>query len=94
MDDRAGEGPGNAGHALDLGDDEAAKVIDVIGFGADDDVVGTSDIISLGDAGDPPDGSSYLGSFTDLSLDEDVSLDHMGLPVISVIDTLQQAIYN
>src|SRR6185437_8508165 len=91
MYDRAGQRSGNAWHALNLRYHEAAKVIHVVGLGADDHVVGAGDIVGLGDATDFPDGRGHIGSLADLSLDEDISLDHRGLPVICVPDTLSQA---
>src|SRR5258708_14879130 len=90
MYDRAGQRSGNAWDALDLRYDEAAKVIHVVRLGANDHVVGAGDVVGLGDAADLPDGRGHIGGFADLSLDEDVSLDHRGLLVIFVLDTLPQ----
>ena len=50
--DRAGQRPGDPGHALDLRDDQLAEVVDVVGLGADDHVVGAGDVVRLGYAGD------------------------------------------
>ncbi|HET9896199.1 MAG TPA: thiamine-phosphate kinase [Streptosporangiaceae bacterium] len=49
-----------------------------------------SDVVCLSYAGDLPDGGCHVGGFADLGLDEDVSLDHLGLRVISVVATLSQ----
>ena len=37
---------------LDLGDDQLAQLVDVVGLGADDHVVRTGDVLGLGDPGD------------------------------------------
>jgi thiamine-monophosphate kinase len=79
MHNRARERPGDARHALDLGDDEAAKVIHVVRLGPDDDVVGARDVIGLGDAGDQRDSECYFGCLPDLGLDENVRLHHVAL---------------
>ena len=77
--DRARERPGDARYALDLGDDEAAKVIHVLRLGPYDDVVGPSDVVGLGDAADLRDSDSHVGSLPDLGLDENVRLHHVAL---------------
>ena len=65
---------------LDLGHDELAQIIDVVGLGPDDHVVGTCDVVRLGYAGDLRDLHGNVGGLADLSLDEDVSLNHAVLP--------------
>src|SRR5580658_2166210 len=80
----AGESPGDTRYALDLGYDQTAKVIHVVGFSAHDHVVGAGDVVSLRDATDSADGHSYIGSLADFGLDEDISLNHSGLPVVCV----------
>ena len=79
MHDRAGERPGDAGHALDLGDDKPAKVIHVVRFGPDDHVVRPGNVVSLSDAANLRDSESYLGCLPDLGLDENVRLHHVAL---------------
>jgi thiamine-monophosphate kinase len=81
MHDRAGERPGDAGHALDLGDDQATEVIDVVRLGAHDHVVGPGHVVGLSHAADLRDGECYLGCLPDLGLDENVSLHHVALHV-------------
>lgn len=88
MDDGAGERSGDAGHALDLRDDEPAKVIDVLRLCADDDVVRPGYVVSLVHARDLPDRLRYVGCLSDLSLDEYVSLDHVALRSSVMIATL------
>lgn len=80
MNDGAGERSGNARDSLDLGDHELAEVVDIVRFCADDHVVGTRDIVGLGDSADPPNLHGDLGSLADLCLNEDVSLNHAVLP--------------
>jgi thiamine-monophosphate kinase len=77
--DRARERPGDAGHALDLGDDKPAKVIHVVRFGPDDDVVWSCNVVGLRDAADLRDSESYVGCLPDLGLDENVRLHHVAL---------------
>ena len=79
MNDRAGQRPGYAGDSLDLGYHEPAELIDVLRFRANDYVVRTSHIVSLGHAVDLPDGHRHRSSLPDFCLDEDVSLDHVTL---------------
>jgi thiamine-monophosphate kinase len=79
MHNRARERPGDARHALDLGDDEAAKVVHVVRLGPDDDVIGARDVIGLGDASDLCDSECYVGCLPDLGLDENVRLHHVAL---------------
>ena len=77
---RAGERPRDPGDSLDLGDDKLAKIIDVVGLGPDDHVVGTCDVVGLGYAADLPDVQGDVGGLADLCLHEDVSLNHAVLP--------------
>jgi thiamine-monophosphate kinase len=79
MHNRARERPCDAGDALDLGDDEPAEVIHVVRLGPDDDVIGASDVVGLGDAGDLRDSERYFGCLPDLGLDENVRLHHVAL---------------
>src|SRR3954470_5415712 len=55
VDDRAGQGPGDARDVLQLGDHQATEVVDVGGLHAGDDVVGTRDVLGEGHARDPGD---------------------------------------
>jgi thiamine-monophosphate kinase len=77
--DWAGECPGDARHSLDLRDDQPPKVVHVVRLGPDDHVVGSGNVVGLGDTDDLPDGEGYLGCLPDLSLDENVSLHHVVL---------------
>ena len=52
VDDRTGQGAGDALHLLDLGDHHAAELVDGVGLGPHDHVVGTGDVLGLQDAGD------------------------------------------
>ena len=79
MHDRARERPGDACHALDLGDDEPTKVIHVVRLGPDDDVIWPGDVIGLSNTGDLRNSESYLGCLPDLGLDENVRLHHVAL---------------
>src|SRR5688572_7993107 len=76
VDDRAGQRAGDAVDRLDAGNDEPAELVDALGLGPDDDVVGTGDILGLNHAGDLTDGLGDLGGLADLGLDEDVGVDH------------------
>lgn len=76
MHDGAGERSGDAGYTLDLGDDEAAKVVHVVGLGPDDHVIGSRDVVGLGHAGDLADAEGHVGCLPDLGLDENVCLHH------------------
>src|ERR1700678_4228753 len=87
---RTSQRPCDAGNALDLGNHQTPKVIHIVGFGPNDHVIRAGDVIGLGYPGDQTDGRRYIGGLADLGLDEDISLDHIGLPVISVFDTLPQ----
>src|SRR5579875_1421147 len=80
MNDRTGQGAGDAVDPLDLSDDELAQVIDVLGLSPHDNIVRSGDVFRLGDAGDLGDPGGNLGGLTDLGLDEDVSVDHNVLP--------------
>ena len=50
VDDRAGEGAGDAVEVLHLGDHQLAELVDVAGLGAHDHVVRTGDVLGEGDA--------------------------------------------
>ena len=50
--DRAGQRAGDALDRLDPGDHELAQVVDRLGLGAHDHVVGAGDVLGLGDAAD------------------------------------------
>src|SRR5690349_169654 len=76
----AGERPGDPGHRLDMSGDKTAELVDVGGLSAHDDVVGTGDVLRLGDAADLADERGHVGGFADFCLDEDVSLHHEVLP--------------
>jgi hypothetical protein len=77
--DGTGERPGDASHALDLGDDQPAKFVHVVRLGANDDVVRAGDVVGLGDAADLRNGERDVGCLPDLSLDENVRLHHVAL---------------
>jgi hypothetical protein len=55
MDDRAGEGPGDAVDRLYPRDHQLAELVEVAGLGADDHVVGAGDSLGLLHAGDVDD---------------------------------------
>jgi thiamine-monophosphate kinase len=80
MHNRAGQRPGDAGDTLNLGDHEFAEVVHVVRLSPDDHVVGTGDVICLGNAGDLADVHGDVGSLADLCLDEDISVNHAVLP--------------
>jgi thiamine-monophosphate kinase len=80
MDDGAGQGPGDAGYALDLGDHELPEIIHVARFGPDDHVVGAGDVLGQGHPLDIADAASDLGGLAHLGLHQDVSLDHASSP--------------
>ena len=80
VDHRTGQCPGDAVDVLYLGHDELAELVDVVGFGADDHVVGAGDILRRGDAGDARRSRRDRGRLADLGLDEDVCVDH-GAPL-------------
>ena len=75
VDDRAGQRAGDALHHLDPGDDHLAELIDAVGLGVDDHVVGAGHIVGALDAVDLADLGGHLGGFADLGLDEHVRLD-------------------
>ncbi len=80
MDDRAGERTGDAVEVLHLRDDELAELVDVLGLGSDDHVVGTGDVLGERDAVDLGDLAGDLRGLADVGLDQDVGLDdHRGL---------------
>jgi hypothetical protein len=80
VDERARQGAGDAVEVLDLRHHELAQLVDVLGLGADDHVVGTGDVLSKRDATDLGDGLGHLGGLADVGLDQDVGLDdHRGL---------------
>jgi hypothetical protein len=76
VDDRTGEGPGDAGHRLHPRHHQLAELVDVACFGADDHVVGAGEGLGLLDAGDVDDVLGHLGGLADLGLDEDVCRHH------------------
>src|ERR1700730_5106422 len=75
-DHRAGQRSRNAVYRLDLGRDQFAELVHVLGAGAHDDVIGAGDILRLHDSGDLRDLPGHVGGFADLCLDEDVCLHH------------------
>src|ERR1039457_994612 len=78
--DRAGQGPGDPGDTLDLGDHELPEVIHAVRFGPDDHVVRPGDVLGEGHPLDAPDAASDVGGFTHLGLHEDVCLNHASSP--------------
>jgi hypothetical protein len=61
--DWTGKGPGDASHGLHPRHHQLAELVEVAGFGADDDVVGAGDGLGLLDTGcrvDRPDASVML----------------------------------
>jgi hypothetical protein len=63
-----------------LGDDELAELVDVLGLGTEDHVVGTGDVLGERDAVDLGDLAGDHGGLDDVGLDQDVGLDdHRGL---------------
>ena len=82
--DGAGQGPGDAGHALDLGDHELPEIIHVVRLGPDDHVVGPGDVLGQGHPLDAADTASDLGGLAHLCLNEDVCLDHASSPGASL----------
>ena len=74
VDDRTGEGAGDALHRLDLGNNQLAEVVDRPRFGLDDDVVGTGHIVRSRDAGDAVDLLRDLRRLPHFGLDQDVRL--------------------
>ncbi len=79
MHDRAGQRPGDAGDALNLGHDHLAQVVNVVGLGPDDDVVRPGDVVGLHDAGDLRNAAGDFSRLSDFSLDEDVCVNHVVL---------------
>ncbi len=76
VDDRAGEGAGDALDGLDARDHELAEVVHGLGFRAHDDVVRTRDVVGLGHA---VDGAHLVGhgcGLADFGLDQDVRMHH------------------
>src|SRR5216683_599653 len=76
VDDGAGQGPGDAGYPLDLGDHEPPEVINIGRFCPDDHVIGAGDIVGLRHAVDGRNPDGDLGGFPYLGLNEDVRLHH------------------
>ena len=77
VDDWTGDCPGDAGHALDLGNHQLAKFIHAGRLSPNDDVVRTRDIFSQRDALNGADGTCDVGRLADIGLDQDVRLyDH------------------
>lgn len=79
---RAGQGAGDSPDSLHVGNHQAAQLVDVFGFGANDHVVGPGDVFSGGDTGDARDFLSHRGCLAYLGLYEDVSL-YQGAPLSS-----------
>src|SRR6266545_270365 len=72
VDDRAGEGAGDALDRLDPGDDELAELVDVACLGTGDHVVRAGDALGDLHALDRADGLGDRARPADLGLDEDV----------------------
>jgi hypothetical protein len=81
VDDRARERAGDAVDRLDAGDHQAAQVVDGVGLGPHDHVVGAGHVLGLGHAGDLADRRGHLGGLADFGLDEDVGVNH-GRPFV------------
>src|SRR6266487_4460375 len=80
VDDRAGEGAGDAVDGLDPGDHQLAEVVDVAGLGPHDHVVGPGDVLGLLDALDLGDLLGDLGRLANLGLNQDVRRHHEHRP--------------
>src|SRR6266540_3921089 len=80
VDDRAGEGAGDAVDGLDPGDHQLAEVVDVAGLGPHDHVVGPGDVLGLLDALDLGDFLGDLGRLANLGLNQDVRRHHEHRP--------------
>src|SRR5215211_6071097 len=76
----AGEGPGDAVDRLDARHYQLAELVDVVGLGPDDHVVGAGDRLGLLDAGDVEGVLGDLGRLADLGLDQDVRRHHRYRP--------------
>ena len=70
--DGAGERAGDAVDELDLRHDHAAELVDRVGLGSQDHVVGTGHVVGLDDPGQAPHGLDHRRRLADLGLDEDV----------------------
>ena len=80
MHHRTGERPGDAIHGLDPRHHQLAKLIDVASLGADDHVVGPSDILGQLHALDRGDILGNPDGLADLGLDQDVCRHHKQPP--------------
>src|SRR5215213_4228149 len=76
VDDGTGQRAGDAVDRLHAGDDQAAELVDRLGLGADDHVVGAGDVLGFAHAVDLGDRLRHLGCLADFGLDEDVGVDH------------------
>ncbi|GGZ08405.1 hypothetical protein GCM10010385_67090 [Streptomyces geysiriensis] len=76
MNDRTGQGAGDAVHLLDLGDHHATQLVDGVGLGADDDVIGSCHVLGLDHSRDLADRLGDGRRLADLRLDQDVRLYH------------------
>src|SRR4029450_3319657 len=80
VDDRTGEGAGDAVDRLHPRDHQFAELVQVACLGADDHVIGAGDGLGLLYAGDVDDLRGDLGRLADLGLDEDVCRHHKQRP--------------
>src|SRR4051794_36198593 len=76
MDDRAGQGTGDAVHLLDLRDHHAAEVVHGVGLGPHDHVIRSCHVLGLDDSRDLADRLGDGRRLADLRLDQDVRLYH------------------
>jgi hypothetical protein len=80
--DRAGLGPRDAFHGLDPRHDELAQIVDGLGLGPHDHVVGPGDVLGGDHPRDACDLGGHGGGLADLGLHQDVGLHH-GVPLSS-----------
>src|SRR5690606_15070172 len=83
VDDRAGEGAGDALDGLDARHHQLAQRVDVVCCRLDDDVVGAGHVVGGVHAGDLTDFFGHQGGLTNLRLDQHVRLDHYTLLEVS-----------
>src|SRR5690349_15100393 len=76
MDDRAGQGTGDAVHLLDLGDHHPAEVVDGVRLGPHDHVIRSCHVLGLEHSRNLADRLGDGRRFADLRLDQDVRLYH------------------
>ncbi len=74
VDDRAGEGAGDALDHLKSADDHPAEGIHRVGLGADDDVVRAGHVVGRDHAGNVADMAGHVGRLAHLGLDQDVGV--------------------